>query len=132
MPGFALDTTVVLRLLTGLPEDQAQSARAWLVARRAEQQRPIVSDLVIAEAYYALCYHYDVPKTIAVRQLRDFLDSGSVTADGVAVDALTAYSGTGPGLVDRIINLQHQRLARQTATFDRDFARLANTVLLRT
>ena len=73
-----LDTSVVLRLLTGAPPDQAKTAVALLDRLHREQQRPAVSDLVLSEVYYALQYHYRVPKAEVLAALRAFVDSGEV------------------------------------------------------
>ena len=53
-----LDTSFLLRLLTGEPESQAEQAVAELDLLREAGQKCAVSDLVISEAYYALQFHY--------------------------------------------------------------------------
>jgi len=52
-----LDTSVVLRLLTGEPELQARRALAELDALASSGAVPLVSDLVVSEVYFALQYH---------------------------------------------------------------------------
>ena len=53
-----LDTSVVLRLLLGQPADQAARAVAFLDELSRGGHHAVVSDLVVAEAYFALQHHY--------------------------------------------------------------------------
>lgn len=62
---IGLDTSVVLRLLVGVPAAQARAAQRRLERAIERGESVIVCDLVIAEAYYALQFHYDVPKADA-------------------------------------------------------------------
>jgi len=50
---LGLDTSVVVRLLVGLPEALAQAAQRRLERAVETGERVFVSDLVIAEAYFA-------------------------------------------------------------------------------
>ena len=58
-----LDTSVTLRLLTGVPTEQATAAREFVAASPSPV---VISDLVIAETYFALRHHYEVPHADAV------------------------------------------------------------------
>jgi len=51
---LGLDTSCVLRILTGMPEDQAARVLEWLRAVWESAGRVVVSDLVVAEAYHSL------------------------------------------------------------------------------
>lgn len=129
---IGLDTSVVLRLLTGTPPDQAEVARALV----AGQDAPVaVSDLVIGEAYFALRHHYAVPHLTAVRALREFLDDARVTGTGVAESVLReavarTASRADPGLVDRLIHACYARDGFALVTFDRALSRLPGVRLL--
>ena len=61
MKTAGLDTSVVVRLLVGVPESQALAAKDFLDACQLAGTRACVSDMVVAEAYHALIYHYEVP-----------------------------------------------------------------------
>jgi predicted nucleic acid-binding protein len=116
-----LDTSVVLRLLTGTPDPQAQAALRWLRRARVEGALVVVSDLVVSETYFALQYHFRVPKAEALRQIAQFLASGDVTSEGVAAAVLTtpALATAKPGFVDRLIYQQYLRGgASRMATFE--------------
>ncbi len=130
-----LDTSVVVRVIAGEP--RAQAARAMeCLAGLATQGRPaIVSDLVVAEAYFALHSHYYVPKREAVRALSRFLGSGLVSPEPGAsapqalADALA--SATKPGFVDRLIHSQYMKTAGGLATFEKASGKLEGAVVLK-
>jgi predicted nucleic acid-binding protein len=129
-----LDTSVLIRLLIGVPPDQATTALAFVKKARIGGRRVVVSDLVISEGYFALHFHYDVPKAEAVAALRELMRSGLVEpADGPAVIEVleeTARSSAKPGLVDRLIHAQYERLPASMVTFERAAGRLAGTTVL--
>jgi len=120
---IGLDTSVVVRLLVGLPEPQAAAARRRLESALGAGERVIVTDLVLGEAYHALHHHYAVPKSEARALLRRFVESGAVHPDPPTVtDALRAADG--PGLVDQLIHARHRSLDAVTLTFERKQGRL--------
>jgi predicted nucleic acid-binding protein len=128
-----LDTSVILRLLTGTPESQAQAAMRYLRQLHRFQQTAVVSDLVVAEAYFALSYHYQVPVAEAIEQLLNLLQSGYLHSepDGAALVALKEAGMGKIGVVDRIIREQYLTFAEEIATFDAQFSRLPNIRLLK-
>ncbi len=130
MKRIGLDTSVVLRLLVGTPEDQANRALAFLWDCHRSKVIPVICDLVVAEAQYAICHHYGVSKAIAVERLLKLLESGLVRNDGVALNALREYTGRGAGLIDRMICLKYQRTTEEVVTFDQQFSRLSKARLL--
>ena len=66
---FGLDTSVVLRLLTGQPQELAERALARYQEGVAAGDRFCVSDVVAAEAYFALQQHYRKTKDVALTAL---------------------------------------------------------------
>jgi predicted nucleic acid-binding protein len=130
-----LDTSVVLRLLVGAPPGQAQSALRFVKESLRAGILVVVSDLVVAEAYFALHAHYEVPKADAIRALLEMMRSGLVTpSDGseiLAVLAAAARSPSKPGFVDRLIHEQYARFSANMATFERAAGRLTATTVLR-
>jgi predicted nucleic acid-binding protein len=127
---IGLDASVVVRLLVGVPEAQARAARRRLEQAVERSESVIVSDLVIAEAYYALQFHYNVPKAEARGMLNRFMRSGVVTPEpreaGEVLDAVA-----GAGLVDRLIHARHRALGAVTITFERKLGALEGSVRLR-
>jgi predicted nucleic acid-binding protein len=102
----ALDTSVVVRLLTGEPEDLALEAMRHVAERRRAGDRLLVSDLVLAETYYALQHHYGVPKTEVLATLRAFLATPEVETTGEAAEVLETpgLESAKPGFIDRVIH----------------------------
>ena len=54
---IGLDTSVVLRLLIGEPRLQMEAARRRIERALIAGEKVLVTDLVIAEAFYALRHH---------------------------------------------------------------------------
>ena len=129
---IGLDTTVILRLLTGEPPKQFEKARKFIEEQLASNKKLFVSDLVIAESYFALHYHYQVPKAEAILQLDNLLSSGIIhpSPGSVCRNVLKNQAHHKAGLVDEIIHEQYCLLTDQTATFDKAMARLQRTVAL--
>jgi len=122
---IGLDTSVVLRLLTGVPAKQADIARSMLAASR---DTICVSDLVVSETYFALRHHYAVPHAEAAHAMAALLDDPRVQCTGVAKrvvrDATArAASRSAPGLMDQLILADYRANQCTVATFDRELAK---------
>jgi predicted nucleic-acid-binding protein len=128
-----LDTSVVVRLLIGEPPPLAEHAWQAIVEIRAAGGEALVSDLVVSEAYFALQYHYLVPKAEALRQLRALLESGDVVSEGCATAVLATprLAVAQPGFVDRMIHAGYLRHVDQVLTFEKAGHRLARTRVLK-
>ena len=133
MKTVGLDTSIVIRLLTGVPEDQAERAKEYLQELHADKTSAIVSDLVVAEAYFTLTYHYKVPKSEAAAKLKELLESGYVFPDpkGAAMETLKANARTKSGFIDQLIRNQYLSQAEEVATFDSDFGRMERVFRLK-
>jgi predicted nucleic acid-binding protein len=129
---FGLDTSVVVRLLVGEPEEQAQRAWALLEACASEGEPAQVSALVVAESFFVLQHHYGVPLAKALQQLASLLGDARVSADATALRVLrtAGLARMKPGFVDRVIHQQYESEGRELATFDKIAARLARSRLL--
>ncbi len=127
-----LDTSVVLRLLTGEPEIQARRALSEVQEILHRGGALLISDLVISEVYFALQYHYGMPKAEALQILADFLNDSGVKAIGAAatVLALPGLATAKPGFVDRLIHAEYTRSTAQMMTFEKPAGRLPGTRVL--
>jgi predicted nucleic acid-binding protein len=128
-----LDTSVVVRLLTGEPAAQARRAREQLEASAKSGAGPLlVSDLVVGEAYFALLHHYAVPQAEAVAALLALLSDSRVRNGGVAREVLAEVRGGSarPGFMDRLIARDYAQQGAGMFTFDRDASRLPGVRLL--
>jgi predicted nucleic acid-binding protein len=120
---IGLDTSVVVRLLVGVPEAQARRAKARLERALDENETVLVSDLVLAEAYFALHHHYAVPKAEARALLHRLAESGIVVVD--PPEALVALRpAQGAGLVDRLLHARYRSRGGVTVTFEKKQAAL--------
>lgn len=125
-----LDTSFIIRLLTGDPPDQAARAQEWLERCIQRGDRPRVSDLVVVEAYFALQSYYQVPKAEALLALRKVLESGDVEPAGFALEVLQNtpnLANAKPGFVDRIIHAEIRSQNGQLLTFEKAAVKLPAT-----
>ena len=127
-----LDTSVVLRLLTGQPVGQATAAVAFLDTLQRRGDRPALSDLVVAEVYFALQHHYRVSKGDALTALRRLFDAGEIEAAGHAADvlAIRGLASAKPGFVDRLIHRAYVAGGGRMATFETASRKLNAVVVL--
>ena len=127
-----LDTTVFVRLLIGEPHDQFARAEAYLDELYFRGDQAIVSDLVVAETYFALQHHYQVSKVNALAFIARAFESGDIKSNGVAPEILKtpALATTNPGFVDRLIHADYLKQAREVATFEKAFSKLKTVRIL--
>src|SRR5947209_5382180 len=100
-----LDTSVMLRLVTGEPEDLALIALRTVERLLEAKHAVTVSDLVASETYFALQHHFRMPKSEALRVLAEFFQTSPVEAAGAAAQILATpnLANAQPGFVDRMI-----------------------------
>ena len=120
---FGIDTSIMVRLLTGDPSDLFARCVARLLALH-EIGELFASNQVIGEAYIAVQHHYGVRKGDAREALFRVLSSGLVhPLDGQPVlEQLTQSEGCG--LFDRLIALEYRRRGLTTLTLDLRMSRL--------
>ena len=125
-PRFGIDTSILVRLLTGVPERlhaHCVSALRDLIEQQGAQI--LISNTVIGEAYVAVQHHYGVSKVDARASLAGVLRSGLVAPlNGHSVFAALEAQG-GPGVFDRLISDGYAREGVQVLTLDRKMASLA-------
>ena len=117
---FGIDTSILVRLLTGEPAadfEYCVSKLSGLVQETAAEI--LASNQVIGEAYVAVQHHYGATKADARSGLVDVLRSGLVAPlnGRTVIEALEA-SGS-PGLFDRLIADDYRRAGLETLTLDR-------------
>ena len=121
---IGIDTSVLVRLVTGLPPEDYSSCVERLAAMTESDVELFASNQVIGEAHVALQHHYGATGEDAKSALRAALTSGLVAPlNGSAVlEALAASSG--PGLFDRLIVDDYARSGLTTLTLDRKMSTL--------
>ena len=130
-PRYGIDTSILVRLLTGRPRDTYIACRNTL-QRLIEDRgaRILASNMVIGEAYVAVQHHYGVSKEDARDGLLKVLKSGLVSPVHGRTVLVAIASRSGAGLLDRLIADDYQRAELVTFTLDRRMSRLSATELL--
>ena len=128
----SLDTSVVLRLLVREPESQFAVADAFLKERLALGDKVFVSDLVLAETYFALQAFYRMPKSVALQVLALFAQHSGVVTSEVAASVLKVpnLASAKPGFVDRLIQGAAHSEGRTLVTFEKAMAKLPGAHVL--
>ena len=128
---FGIDTSVLVRLLTGEPEeDFGHCVRGLRTLIEDEGDEVLASNQVIGEAYVAVQHHYGVSRDDARAALLDVLHSGLVAPlNGSSVLAAIGTPG-GAGLLDRLIADDYARAGLTALTLDRKMSALPDARLL--
>ena len=122
---YGIDTSVLVRLITALPEAEYRRCQAELAGMVEQENAELfASNQVIGEAYIAVQHNYGVSKSDARVALIGALTSGLVAPlNGQPV--LNALQETGgAGLMDRLIAEDYSRTVSETFTLDRRMAAL--------
>ncbi len=130
---FGIDTSVLVRLLTGEPEaDYALCVSKLRALIEDEDAELFASNQVIGEAYIAVQHHYGVSKDEARDGLLNVLRSGLVAPlnGGSALAAIDARQGAG--LPDRLITDDYARVGLPVLTLDRKMSALPSAQRLPT
>ena len=129
---FGLDTSVVLRLLTGEPPELAAHALERYQQGIANGDDFAVSDVVAAETYYALQHHYNKTKEESLAALMMFSgDEGiSFSPDFMAAIKTPNIHKANPGFVDRMLVSGYTSKSQITLSCEKSFRRLPDTEVI--
>ena len=129
---FGLDTSVVLRLLTGQPQDLAAKALERYQDGIAAGDDFSVSDLVAAESYYAIQHHYGKSKEEALDALRSFSSGDGISFSQnfeAAINTPNIHKAS-PGFVDRMLVSGYGETGQITLSCEKSFRRLPGTEVI--
>ncbi len=128
----ALDTSVVMRLLTGQPMDLAIIARRYMAETEQAGAKVFVSNLVVLEAYFACQHHYGMPKDAVLTGLQSLLSMSTFAVHPQLLPLLAneGLSTAKPGFLDRLIHAEATSARLPLVTFEKAAARLPQTQLL--
>ena len=130
-PRFGIDTSILVRLLTGKPADTYAACRTSLQTLiEGRGARIFASNMVIGEAYIAVQHHYGVTKEDARGALLMVLNSGMVSPLHGRSILAEIGNHSGAGLLDRLIADDYRRAELVTLTLDRRMSGLPETELL--
>lgn len=128
----ALDTSVIMRLLTGQPHDLARVARNYMdeVARSGAQV--YVSNLVVLETYFACQHHYGMAKGDVLSGLHSLLSMPTFVVHPVLLPLLATHglAAAKPGFLDRLIHAEALTSRLPLVTFEKAAAKLSETQIL--
>lgn len=130
--GVGLDTSVVVRLLTGQPEPLACSAREFLQKMEIDGAPVFVSNLVVSEAYFACHHHYRIPKGEVLEGLRQLLSQPTFHVHEGLLDLL-AHPGLDtarPGFLDRLIHAEYVQAGLPLVSFEKAAGKLSCSMVL--
>lgn len=129
----ALDTSVVMRLLTGHPSDQALIARTYLADTQRLGEKVYVFNLVIMEAYFACQHHYKMPKADVPRGLHTLLSLSTFVVHPQVLSLLSTdgLAKAKPGFLDRLIHAEARGVHLPLVTFEKASARLGGAEVLK-
>ena len=119
---FGLDTSVVLRLLTGEPPELAAHALARYQQGMDNGDDFAVSDVVAAETYYALQHHYGKTKEESLAALMAFSggEGISFSPDFMAAIKTPNVHKASLGFVDRMLVSGYASKGQITLSCDED------------
>ena len=116
---IALDTNVLVRLVTRDNEKQAQ--RAKVVFDQAEHGGLFVSDTVLVELCWTLSRSYELERSDISRTVRALLDNSCIAFESATVvrDALNSFETTAADFPDCLIGAKARHAGcSQILTFD--------------
>lgn len=129
---FGLDTSVVLRLLTGHPLALAERALERYQAGIAAGDSFYVSDIVASETYYAIQHHYGKTKEEALMALKNFSSGEGISFSpsfDIAINTPNIHRAN-PGFIDRILAASYKEQGLITLSCEKSFGRLQDAEVI--
>jgi len=130
---IALDTNVLVRLVTRDNEAQAQRAKAVLDAHAEKNNGLFVSDIVLVELCWTLSRSYELERTDIARTVRALLENSSIAFESQVVvrNALRSFETTIADFPDCLIVAKASHAGcSHTLTFDQRMKSLPDVHLL--
>lgn len=127
-----LDTSVLLRLLVGRPQQQFHTALRFMDAVEMSGKRVLVSNLVIAEAYFACQHHYGISKGNVLKGMDELFANPTFVVHPAALQLLAqdGIASAKPGFLDRLIHAEYARFGTLLATFEKSARKLSGVKCL--
>lgn len=130
---IALDTNVLVRLVTRDDETQAQRAKAMFDKHAAEDGGLFVADIVLVELCWTLATSYALARADIARIVRALLDNASIALESPAAvhQALNSFESGGADFPDCLIVAKARAAGcRRTLSFDQRMGSLPGVELL--
>lgn len=128
----ALDTSVLVRILSNKPQPMASEVISIVDDRIASGNTMVVSDLVLSEAYYAMQHHYGVDKKTILVSLRILSMQSGFEFSEIAktILALDGLEHARPGFVDRLICGESAESGLGVLSCEKSFRRMPNAEVI--
>ena len=124
---YKLDANVVLRFLTGEPEDMAERSRKLMQRADRDEIKLKLSPLVVAEVYWVLNSYYEFSREKIAQVLGKLIRAGGIETAEVELigEALELSAEKNVDFIDAILSLRARKEEVKVVTFDReDFQKL--------
>ena len=123
---FGMDSSYLLRLLTGQPKELAEKALARYQEAVGRGDSFSVSDMVVTEAYYALQHHYGKSKEESIEALKGISEDDSIafSAGFESVISFPNLAKASPGFLDRVLSADYRSRGQITISCEKSFRRL--------
>ena len=130
---IALDTNVLVRLVTRDDEKQAQRAKSAFDKHADEDGGLFVADIVLVELCWTLATSYKLARADIARTVRALLDNASIALESPAAvrDALGSFEQGGADFPDcMIVAKAREAGCSRTLSFDQCMGSLPGVELL--
>ena len=130
---IALDTNVMVRLVTRDDEAQAQRAKAVLETNASEDGGLFVSDIVLVELCWTLARGYDLSRADIARTVHALLNNASINLESPTAvkDALGYFEAGSADFPDCLIVAKASEVGcSHTLSFDQRIGSLPGVQLL--
>ena len=127
-----LDTSVLMRLLTGQPASLAEVAREYLAGVEESGAVVFVSNLVVSEAYFACQHHYRMQKADVLAGLLTLLSKPTFVVQPALLDllAINGLATAKPEFLDRLIHAEYADSGLKLVTSEKAAIHLPEVVVL--
>ena len=127
MSSYLLDANIILRLLTGEPENHYEAAKAFLEIAENGNRQIYIEPLVMAEVIFVLTGKvYELDRKLVTKELQCFLTNPKLTVinEPVMKLALDKFAASKLDFVDCYLLASSQIRDTKLATFDKGIANI--------
>jgi len=123
---YGLDTSALMRVLVGRPEELAEKVNARLAALIDTGNEIRVSDLAVSEAYYVLQDFYGLTKAQTIETLSTLPATPGFVLSKEVSDALSTpnLAHASPGFIDRVLALGYLNHDEPVIACEKSFKKL--------
>ncbi len=126
MSSYLLDANIIIRLLTGEPEDHYEAARAFLENTENNNHLVYIEPLVMAEVIFVLTGKvYGLDRKLVVKELQFFLSNPKLVVinESVVKLAMKKFAVSKLDFVDCYLLARSEVKDIKLATFDKGIAK---------